>query len=657
MIRDLIKYFIALITLSITTLAQVEDSVSVSLESLLSADIEAIKVVESASKYSQSPEDAPSSVSIITSKEIETYGYQTLAELINSQVGFYISNDRNYDYIGVRGFSRPTDYNNRILLLIDGHRLNEYIYDGGVFGRELGLDINNFERVEIIRGPGSSLYGTSAMFAVINLVPKKIFNLLSPVIKLSYGSFGTKSISLNAGQKVDNEISFSINGAYTESDGEDIYFSEFDDPGTNSGLAVGRDYGKHYGIIGSFNYKNFKLHGFSSFSQKGVPTAPWDTDYNVDQDGTDKFNFIEASLFHNLSYNSQVSIKVYFDKYSWIANYPYEGEESFDKDDGETVGSEVQFIWDVLPNNRITAGVDYKNILRADYKYWDDYYVYNEFDVPYKMLSFYIQDEFQLSSKLSFYLGLRHDNYIDFESSLSPRVGIIYNPWQHHTFKLLYGKAFRAPNAYERKYEDPLYGFKINPNGLSPENAYTSEFIWDYKISSYLTSSTSLYYYRITDLIDQIEDPEDEFYYFENYGKTEAFGADISFEGKFSYSSGAYLRFSYQNTKDESSNTLTNSPSHLLKLGVFHKIFNPINVAFEYKYGSKRITVYETETDPIHLAKVNVFTDQLLDHFKLSFSVNNLLDSTIKHPGGWEHYQPSIIQYGRNYHFSISYGF
>jgi outer membrane receptor protein involved in Fe transport len=367
-------------------------------------------------------------------------------------------------------------------------------------------------------------------------------------------------------------------------------------------------------------------------------------------------HFIEANYFYNSSYNSQLSVRAYFDNYYYWGVYPYEGEDTFDKDNAETIGGEVKFIWDVLPNNRITAGVDYKNIRRADYKYWDEYEVYNEFDAPYQMLSFYLQDELQFSSKLSFYLGLRHDNYIDVENSLSPRIGIIYNPWQDHTFKLLYGKAFRAPNAYERKYEDPFYGFKTNPNGLSPEIAATHEFIWDYKISKILTSSTSIYFYRITDLIDQTEDPEDEFLYFSNFGETEAYGADINLEARLNTNSGSYLRYSYQNAKDESSNTLTNSPSHLLKLGVYHKVFSPINIAFEYKYSTKRITVYETETEPIHLAKVNVFTDQILDHFKLSFSVNNLFDNTIKHPGGWEHYQPSIIQFRRNYNISINYG-
>ena len=84
--------------------------------------------------------------------------------------GFYLSNDRNYSYLGARGFSRPSDYNNRILILVDGHSVNE-----GVFGAaplELPIDLTSLERIEVVRGPGSALYGTGAVFGVINLVTR-----------------------------------------------------------------------------------------------------------------------------------------------------------------------------------------------------------------------------------------------------------------------------------------------------------------------------------------------------------------------------------------------------------------------------------------------------------------------------------------------------
>ena len=81
-----------------------------------------------------------------------------------------ITYDRNYTYVGVRGFSRPGGYNSQVLLLIDGHRLNDIVYDSAGLGTDFPLDIDLIERIEIIRGPSSSLYGASAFLAVINVI-------------------------------------------------------------------------------------------------------------------------------------------------------------------------------------------------------------------------------------------------------------------------------------------------------------------------------------------------------------------------------------------------------------------------------------------------------------------------------------------------------
>ena len=103
------------------------------LEQLMSMDVER---VFGASRFQQSVIDAPASVTIVTRDDIERFGYRTLADILRVVRGFYVSNDRNYSYVGVRGFSRPGDYNTRVLLLIDGHRLNDNIYDQALIGTE-----------------------------------------------------------------------------------------------------------------------------------------------------------------------------------------------------------------------------------------------------------------------------------------------------------------------------------------------------------------------------------------------------------------------------------------------------------------------------------------------------------------------------------------
>ena len=139
-----------------------------SLEELMEIPIES---VVTASRYRQRVTEAPASVTVVTSEEIRRYGWRTLADVLQSVRGFHISYDRFYHYIGVRGFSRPGDFNARVLVLIDGHRVNENVYEGAYLEDGFPVSMDLVERIEIIRGPGSSLYGTNALSNMALLDP------------------------------------------------------------------------------------------------------------------------------------------------------------------------------------------------------------------------------------------------------------------------------------------------------------------------------------------------------------------------------------------------------------------------------------------------------------------------------------------------------
>ena len=138
----------------------------ISLDSLLNLP------VSSASRYAQTTKEAAASVTIISSEEIASFGYRTLFEVLTTVRGFYGSNDRNYSYLGLRGFSRPTDYNNRILLMLDGHVVNENHFAAFYPGLALGLQMEDVERIEVVRGPSSSVYGASAVLGIINVITR-----------------------------------------------------------------------------------------------------------------------------------------------------------------------------------------------------------------------------------------------------------------------------------------------------------------------------------------------------------------------------------------------------------------------------------------------------------------------------------------------------
>jgi iron complex outermembrane receptor protein len=640
-----------------------KDTSSSSIESILNTEvINTEKYVKSASRYSQSVSDAPSSISIITSDEIQLYGYQSLSQLVNSQRGFYLTNDRNYDYIGVRGFGRPQDYNNRILLLIDGHRINDYVYDGALIGNELGLDLNAFDRVEIVRGPGSALYGTSAMFGVINLIPKKDESVGLPVLTARYGSFNTGSFSLNFCKSPIEDLSFSLNANYYDSKGQDLYYPEYVSDNSD-GIARSLDFEKSFGFMSSVKYKNLEIFGISTRREKGIPTAAYDADFNRKAETVDKQQFIEARFLQNISFDAQLLLRAYYDHYNYWGLTPYSQDDTisynyFENNDPKTYGGEVQLIWDIFSSNRITTGCEYKNNYFANFRSWDELGNSVNFDAPYKVLSFYIQDEYQLNNQLSLILGLRSDNYINYDNAINPRFGIIYSPFRNHAFKLLYGTAFRAPNIFERFYndsinEDPPF---VRNLSLKSEKIRTTEFVWDFKPDNTINGSVSLYYYEVNGLIDVAVDSVQ---YFNNTDKITATGAEFEINSRPIKDLNFYFRYSYQYVKDVTKNEkLTNSPEDLLKVGLAYKFFDLFTAAFEYQFESARLTlnpafVYRTEAN--NLASMNFQSVPVMKHFKFGLLIKNVFNNTVNYPGGVGHYQSVIPQNGRNFMLSVNY--
>ncbi len=105
--------------------------------------------VFTASRHLQPVTHAPAAVDIISAKQIRRYGWRTLGAIINSLPGFLNTYERAYQHIGVRGFAPPGDYNTRVLLLIDGHRVNENLQDYPGMGRDFLVDVENIKRVEV----------------------------------------------------------------------------------------------------------------------------------------------------------------------------------------------------------------------------------------------------------------------------------------------------------------------------------------------------------------------------------------------------------------------------------------------------------------------------------------------------------------------------
>lgn len=142
------------------------DTLHLPLESLLKLE------VSSVSKFPQTTLDAPALVRVVERDDMRAFGYRTVADALRGLPGIDVTQDHSYSFLGVRGFNRPDDYGSRVLLLVDGLRLNDGIYDQAQVGSEAILDTPILKRVEYFAGPTSSLYGGNGLFGVVNLVTR-----------------------------------------------------------------------------------------------------------------------------------------------------------------------------------------------------------------------------------------------------------------------------------------------------------------------------------------------------------------------------------------------------------------------------------------------------------------------------------------------------
>src|SRR5687767_1540298 len=168
--------------------SQTADLAALPLDALLDMQI------SGASRFAQRMSDSAASVTVITGEEIRALGWRTLGQALRSVRGVMVTNDRIYDYIGVRGFFSAGDYNTRVLLLIDGNRVNDALYDQAYIGGEFPLDLALVERIEFIPGQGSAVYGANALFGVINVITRSASANADAAAGVSVGSGGRREL-------------------------------------------------------------------------------------------------------------------------------------------------------------------------------------------------------------------------------------------------------------------------------------------------------------------------------------------------------------------------------------------------------------------------------------------------------------------------------
>jgi outer membrane receptor for ferrienterochelin and colicins len=222
--------------------------------------------------------------------------------------------------------------------------------------------------------------------------------------------------------------------------------------------------------------------------------------------------------------------------------------------------------------------------------------------------------------------------------------------------KLLYGQAFRAPNAFESSYETST--FRINP-ALQPEQIRSYELVLEQTLSPQLRLSASAFHNRIVDLISENYDVQAEKFFFANGAEVETTGASLELEARLRNGIRGRASYTLQETIDTQTNReLSNSPRHLAKLNLMLPIYkDTIATGIELQYMSE---VEGGRGNPVPGSVVvnwNLTTRELLKGLETSVGVYNLFDQDYAHPADGGHRQNSIEQDGRTFRLKFNYKF
>ncbi len=626
--------------------------------------------VESASRFKQKSSEAPSAVDVVTAEDIRSFGWRTLADALNAMRGIHIRNDRDYQHMGSRGFLHDADFNSRILLMVDGRRMNDNLYDNAFIGEEFMVDMNLIERIEYIPGSGSSLYGANALVGVINVITKQGKGINGARISGEAGSLDTYRGRATYGKQWDNGADLLVNASQFYSGGADrLFFPEFS--ANNGGIAENADREHSRRLFGQFSYQDFTFRSGYVERFKRNPTAPFGTIFNDSATATN-----DKQFYADLDYNTQISDDLALQLRGYYHRYDHNGHFPLDNLDGVPInrvvevqdssgrwwGGEAKLMGVLFEKHKWTLGMEFQYDQKQSLKTLGDP---NPLEAG-KLHSnrdgwrsgVYLQDEYRITDSLLLNAGVRLDQHHMIKNiQINPRVALIWDVTPSITTKLLYSSAFRAPNVYERDFNNPDFGFMPNAD-ISEERIKSYEAIVEWRPGDGYRLMGTGFHNNFERLLEHQE--QDKSGQFTNEGKFHSDGFEFEAEKRWHNGRLLKLAWTYSHVSDDDQGGIlaADAPKNLVKLHYAEPLFDDtLRLGFEDIFVDDRRTLAGNKASSYHLFNINLALAKPFYGFQAGLGIYNVFDQHYKLLGGSEHRQDTLAMDGRTVRFRLEYGF
>jgi outer membrane receptor for ferrienterochelin and colicin len=464
-----------------------------------------IEEVTAASRATESVEDAPSSVTIISGQELRAMGYATIAEALRGIRGIYLSDDRSYVSVGFRGFSRPGDYGNRVLVLIDGMSLNDDYTWSSYYGYDARTDLEDVDRIEVVRGPGSVLYGTGAFFGVINLVTRSRTQPTHGEVGVSAADHGVGRARAAAHLRAGTDAGAWISVAGAHSSGRDFFFPEYqaETASTLGGQARDLDGFDAGTLSGRAWWRSLTLQWFLHTRSKQIPTAEYETTFGDRTKLNDTRGFVEARFEPQVTRTVQLLTRAHGNLYRFsdtLAYTPDNGGRANESYHGAWAGLEQRIVFTPTSAVRVTLGGEVQRHFTVHQTGTDETSTYLDQEQPFTIGAGYLVADVSPTPRVKISAGARADYYTTFGTSVNPRLAVILRPYERGNVKIMAGRAFRAPSIYELYYNDGGKTQVASPD-LHPESMYSAEIEYTHRVSSTVALALDVFTNYVTELI------------------------------------------------------------------------------------------------------------------------------------------------------------